>query len=163
MFPQNASLPLKTSPRARRKKGGSSPVTAVLNDPESATTPGLNLQCTPGNDVECITAQVGTGASVVLFTTGLGTPTGNPITPVVKLSTNSAFAQRMPDIIDVDTGAIISGEKSIAQMGEDVLDFVIKVASGEIHTKAEGKDQEDFIPWKRGISLSSARVKFRAN
>jgi altronate hydrolase len=61
--------------------------------------------------------------------------------------------QRMPDIVDVDTGAIISGEKSIAQMGEYVLEFVIKVASGEIHTKAEGKGQEDFIPWKRGISL----------
>jgi altronate hydrolase len=135
------------------KKGGSSPVTAVLDYPEPATTPGLNLQCTPGNDVECVTAQVGAGANVVLFTTGLGTPTGNPIAPVVKLSTNSVLAQRMPDIIDVDTGAIISAEKSIAQMGEDVLEFVIKVASGEIHTKAEGKGQEDFIPWKRGISL----------
>jgi altronate hydrolase len=135
------------------KKGGSSPVTAVLDYPEPATMPGLNLQCTPGNDVECVTAQVGAGANIVLFTTGLGTPTGNPITPVVKFSTNSALAQRMPDIIDIDTGAIISGEKSIAQMGEDVLDFVIKVASGGIHTKAEGKGQEDFIPWKRGISL----------
>ena len=135
------------------KKGGSSPVTAVLDYPEPATMPGLNLQCTPGNDVECVTAQVGAGANIVLFTTGLGTPTGNPITPVVKLSTNSALAQRMPDIIDIDTGAIISGEKSIAQMGDDVLEFVIKVASGEIHTKAEGKGQEDFIPWKRGISL----------
>ena len=135
------------------KKGGSSPVTAVLDYPEPATTPGLNLQCTPGNDVECVTAQVGAGANVVLFTTGLGTPTGNPITPVVKLATNSALAQRMPDIIDVDTGAIISGEKSIQQMGEDVLNYVIKVASGEVHTKAEGKGQEDFIPWKRGVSL----------
>src|ERR1700674_2866609 len=135
------------------KKGGTASVTAVLDYPEYSTEPGLNLQCTPGNDVECVTAQVGAGANIVLFTTGLGTPTGNPITPVVKLSTNSALAQRMPDIIDIDTGAIISGEKSIAQMGEDVLDFVIKVASGEIHTKAEGKGQEDFIPWKRGISL----------
>jgi altronate hydrolase len=93
------------------------------------------------------------GANIVLFTTGLGTPTGNPIAPVVKLSTNSALAQRMPDIIDVDIGAIISGEKSIAQMGEEVLEFVIKVASGEVHTKAEEKGQKDFIPWKRGISL----------
>jgi altronate hydrolase len=135
------------------KKGGSSPVTAVLDYPETSTEPGLNLQCTPGNDVECVTAQVGAGANVVLFTTGLGTPTGNPITPVVKLATNSALAQRMPDIIDVDTGAIISGEKSIQQMGEDVLNYVVKVASGEIHTKAEGKGQEDFIPWKRGVSL----------
>src|SRR5438552_888244 len=135
------------------KKGGTSPVTAVIDYPEYATQPGLTLQCTPGNDVECVTAQVGAGASMVLFTTGLGTPTGNPIAPVVKLSTNSALAQRMADIIDIDTGGIISGEKTIEQMGEEVLDFVIQVASGEIRTKAEGKGQEDFIPWKRGISL----------
>jgi altronate hydrolase len=135
------------------KKGGNSPVAAVLDYPEYATETGLNLQCTPGNDVECVTAQVGAGANVVLFTTGLGTPTGNPIAPVVKLSTNSALAGRMQDIIDIDTGGIISGESSIEQMGEEILGYVIRVASGEIRTKAESKGQEDFIPWKRGISL----------
>jgi altronate hydrolase len=135
------------------KKGGASPVTAVLDYPEYSTEPGLNLQCTPGNDVECVTAQVGAGASVVLFTTGLGTPTGNPITPVVKLSTNSPLAQRMHDIIDIDTGAIVEGGQTIEQMGETILDFVVQVASGEIRTKAELKSQEDFIPWKRGVSL----------
>ena len=135
------------------KKGGKSTVTAVLDYPEYSTEPGLNLQCTPGNDVECVTAQVGAGAGVVLFTTGLGTPTGNPITPVVKISTNSALAQRMHDIIDVDTGAIISGTETIEHMGETILDLVVKVASGEVRTKAERKAQEDFIPWKRGVSL----------
>jgi altronate hydrolase len=135
------------------KKGGTSPVAAVLDYPEYATEAGLHLQCTPGNDVECVTAQVGAGASVVLFTTGLGTPTGNPIAPVVKLSTNSALAERMPDIIDVDTGGIVSGGKTIEQMGEDILEFVIHVASGTIRTRAEEKGQEDFIPWKRGVSL----------
>jgi len=80
---------------------------------EYSTEPGLNLQCTPGNDVECVTAQVAAGASVVLFTTGLGTPTGNPIAPVVKISTNSALAQPMPDIIDIDTGVIILGKATI--------------------------------------------------
>ena len=135
------------------KKGGTSPVTAVLDYPEYSTEPGLNLLCTPGNDVECVTGQVGAGANIVLFTTGLGTPTGNPITPVIKLSTNKALAQRMPDIIDIDTGAIITGETSIEQMGDAILDRVIQVASGEVRTKAEGKNQEDFIPWKRGVSL----------
>jgi len=135
------------------KKGGTSPVTAVLDYPEYSTEPGLNLQCTPGNDVECVTAQVGAGASVVLFTTGLGTPTGNPIAPVVKLSTNSDLAQRMHDIIDVDTGPVVAGEKTIEQMGETILDLVIQVANGEVRTKAEQKAQEDFIPWKRGVSL----------
>ena len=135
------------------KKGGTSPVTAVLDYPEYSTEAGLNLQCTPGNDVECVTAQVGAGASVVLFTTGLGTPTGNPITPVVKLSTNSALAKKMHDIIDVDTGAVVEGQSTIEKMGETILDYVIEVASGRAHTKAEEKAQEDFIPWKRGVSL----------
>jgi altronate hydrolase len=135
------------------KKGGKSPVTAVLDYPEYSTEPGLNLQCTPGNDVECVTAQVGAGATVVLFTTGLGTPTGNPIAPVVKLSTNSSLAQRMHDIIDIDTGGVISGETTIERMGEVILELVVKVASGETMTKAELNSQNDFIPWKRGVSL----------
>ena len=135
------------------KKGGTSPVTAVLDYPEYSTEPGLNLQCTPGNDVECVTAQVGAGATVVLFTTGLGTPTGNPIAPVLKLSTNSELAQRMHDIIDIDAGPVVAGEKTTEQMGEAILDCTAKVASGEIRTKAEMRAQEDFIPWKRGVSL----------
>lgn len=135
------------------KKGGTSPVMDVLDYPEYSKVQGLNLQCTPGNDVECVTAQVGAGANVVLFTTGLGTPTGNPITPVIKLSTNSDLARRMYDIIDIDTGGIISGETSVTEMGEKILDFVIEVASGKVRAKAELKLQDDFIPWKRGVSL----------
>ena len=135
------------------RKGGTSPVTAVLDYPEYSTEPGLNLQCTPGNDVECVTAQVAAGANVVLFTTGLGTPTGNPVAPVVKISTNSDLARRMQDIIDVDAGPIISGEKSVEEMGESILESIIQIASGEIRTKAESLGQDDFIPWKRGVSL----------
>ncbi|HXB22921.1 MAG TPA: altronate dehydratase family protein [Candidatus Solibacter sp.] len=135
------------------KKGGTSPVTAVLDFPKYAVEPGLNLLCTPGNDVESVTGQVGSGASVVLFTTGLGTPTGNPIAPVVKIATNSELAQRMSDIIDLDAGPIISGKKTVEDIGEDILELVIKVASGEVKTKAELLAQDDFIPWKRGVSL----------
>jgi altronate hydrolase len=135
------------------KKGGTAPVSAVLDYPEYSTKPGLHLQCTPGNDVECVTAQVGAGANVVLFTTGLGTPTGNPIAPVVKLSTNSKLNERMPDIIDIDTGEVIAGRKGIAEMGEEILERVIQIASGEMKTKAEQLSQNDFIPWKRGVSL----------
>jgi altronate hydrolase len=100
-----------------------------------------------------VTAQVGAGASIVLFTTGLGTPTGNPIAPVVKISTSTSLAQRMPDIIDFDAGPIISGDASITEIGEQILDLVIRVASGAFRTKAELKSQDDFIPWKRGVSL----------
>jgi altronate hydrolase len=135
------------------KKGGASPVTAVLDYPEYSTTAGLNLLCTPGNDVECVTAQVGAGANLVLFTTGLGTPTGNPIAPVAKISSNSQLAAKMADIIDLDAGAIISGEKTIPEVGEEILELVIAVASGKKKVKAEGLSQDDFIPWKRGVSL----------
>ncbi len=135
------------------KKGGTSPIMDVLDYPEYSTQAGLQLQCTPGNDVECVTAQVGAGANVVLFTTGLGTPTGNPIAPVIKLSTNSSLVERMGDIIDCDTGGVITGTKTIPQMGEGILELVIQVASGDVRTKAEIKGQNDFIPWKRGVSL----------
>jgi altronate hydrolase len=134
------------------RKGGSSPVVAVLDYPEPVTKPGLNLLCTPGNDVESTTAEVGSGANVVLFTTGLGTPTGNPIAPVVKIATNTALANRMPDIIDVNTGTVIDGEETIEQAGERILDYVIRVASGE-EVAAVRHGQTDFIPWKRGVSL----------
>ena len=135
------------------KKGGTAPVSAVLDYPEYSTETGLHLQCTPGNDVECVTAQVGAGASVVLFTTGLGTPTGNPITPVVKISTNTELTKKMPDIIDIDTGPVIEGARTLNEMGEEILERVIQIASGEAKTKAEMLGQNDFIPWKRGVSL----------
>ncbi|MCM8568417.1 altronate dehydratase family protein [Gramella jeungdoensis] len=135
------------------KKGGTSPIQAVLDYGEYVSKPGLNLLCTPGNDVESTTGMVGSGANVVVFTTGLGTPTGNPIAPIIKLSSNSILAQRMPDIIDVDAGAVIKGEKTIPEMGEELLEYIIKVASGDISSKADQLNQNDFIPWKRGVSL----------
>ena len=135
------------------KKGGTSPVAAVLDYPEMVRQPGLNLLCTPGNDVESTTAEVGSGANVVLFTTGLGTPTGNPIAPVIKLSSNTKLYQRMHDIIDINTGTIIDGEETIAEAGERILDYVIQVASGAITAKSVLNGQDDFIPWKRGVSL----------
>ena len=135
------------------KKGGTSPVVDVLDYTEYVTKPGLTLLCTPGNDVESTTAMAGSGANIILFTTGLGTPTGNPITPVIKLSSNSKLAERMPDIIDIDTGAVIAGDKTIEEMGEAILDYIIDVASGTTKTKADQLGQDDFIPWKRGVSL----------
>jgi altronate hydrolase len=135
------------------KKGGTSPVADVLDYVEYIKRPGLNLLCTPGNDVESTTAMAGSGATIMLFTTGLGTPTGNPISPVIKVSSNTVLAKKMPDIIDLDSGPIISGEKTIEQVGEELLELIIDVASGKIKTKATQLNQDDFIPWKRGVSL----------
>ncbi len=125
----------------------------MLNYTEPATEPGLNLLCTPGNDVEATTGMAGSGTNIILFTTGLGTPTGNPICPVVKISTNTALLRRMPDVIDFDSGPIIEGEETIEQNAEELLEYVIRLASGEVKTKAQQLGQDDFIPWKRGVSL----------
>ena len=135
------------------KKGGNSPVVDVLDYPEKLTKAGLNLLCTPGNDVESTTAEVAAGANIVLFTTGLGTPTGNPIAPVIKLSTNTKIFTKMPDIIDINCGTIVEGTETIQQAGERILDYLIDVASGVIQPKAVQLGQDDFIPWKRGVSL----------
>lgn len=135
------------------KKGGTSPVAAVIDYPELANGPGLNLLCTPGNDVESTTAEVAAGANVVLFTTGLGTPTGNPIAPVIKLSTNTKTFEKMPDIIDINCGHIIDGEETIPEAAHRILDYVIAVASGDQVPKAVQLGQDDFIPWRRGVSL----------
>ena len=135
------------------KKGGTSPIQDVLNYTERATKPGLSLVCTPGNDVEATTGKAASGATLILFTTGLGTPTGNPVCPVIKIATNTSLANRMGDIIDIDCGPIISGDKSIKEMGEEILEYCIKAASGEIIPKAVQLNQDDFIPWKRGVSL----------
>lgn len=135
------------------KKGGTSPVVAVVDYPGLANQPGLNLLCTPGNDVESTTAEVAAGANVVLFTTGLGTPTGNPIAPVVKVSSSTTLFKKMPDIIDINCGTIIDGQESIQDAAHRLLDYVIRVASGEEVPKAVQLGQDDFIPWRRGVSL----------
>ena len=134
------------------RKGGSASVSGVLNYAEQISTPGLQLLCTPGNDVEATTGIAGSGATVTVFTTGLGTPTGNPVSPMVKISTNTELFHRMPDVIDFDCGAIIAGTQTIEQCGSALLEQIIRTASGE-ETRAEHLQQNDFIPWRKSISV----------
>lgn len=135
------------------KKGGTSPVVDVLDYPEPITQRGLSLLCTPGNDLESTTALAGCGCTLILFTTGLGTPTGNITCPTLKISTNTDLARRMEDIIDFDAGPIITGEMTVEQLGAELLDLSIATASGKYVPKAVALGQDDFLPWKRGVSL----------
>jgi altronate hydrolase len=100
-----------------------------------------------------VTAQVGAGANLILFITGLGTPTGNPIALVLKIPTNSPLARRMQEIIDIDTGAVISGASTVEEKRDALLERLVEVASGQLRTKAEMLRQGDFIPWERVVSL----------
>ena len=117
------------------------------------TTQGLNLLCTPGNDLESTTAMAGAGANLILFSTGLGTPTGNPVTPVLKVSSNNKLSTTLPEIIDFNAGPIITGEKSAEEMGSELLELCIACASGTYISCTNRKSQDDFLPWKRGVSL----------
>ena len=128
------------------KKGGTSPVSAVLDYTEYSTEPGLNLQCTPGSDVECVTGQVGAGANIVLFTTGLGTPTGkSDRSRGENLNEFGADRKRCRTSSTLIPAASSPAKKTISQMGEEILDHVIQVASGETKTKAELLAQNDLF------------------
>jgi altronate hydrolase len=135
------------------RKGGSSLIRDVLDNPQIVSKPGLNLLCTPGNDVESTTAMAGAHATMMIFSTGLGTPTGNAVSPVIKISTNSSVAERLPDMIDFDCGPIIRGETVPAELAEHLLELLVETASGRYQTRAQRLGQEDFLPWKRGVSL----------
>ena len=135
------------------KKGGTSPITDVLDYAEPVSKKGLNLLCTPGNDVESTTGLAGSGATIICFTTGLGTPTGNPLAPVIKISSNNDLSRRMVDIIDFNAGDIITGSASVEEKAVELLEYIIQVASGKSIPAAVRLGQDDFIPWKRGISL----------
>ncbi len=135
------------------RKGGSSPIVDVIDYPGWISKNGLSLLCTAGNDVESTTAMAGAGANLILFSTGLGTPTGNPVCPVIKISSNHKTANSFKEYIDFDTGSIIDGSESVESLGEKLLEEVIAYASGDKKTKAEQQGRDDFLPWKRGMSL----------
>ncbi|HDX8482660.1 TPA: altronate dehydratase [Klebsiella oxytoca] len=134
------------------KKGGRAPVSAVCDYAEPMGESGLSLVCTPGNDVDAVTGLVAAGCNVVIFSTGLGTPTGNPIVPVLKVSTNTALAKKMPDIIDYDCGPIIEGTP-LADIADGLFEKIIATASGTWRTKADALEQYDFMLWKRSLEL----------
>jgi altronate hydrolase len=135
------------------RKGGTSPIVDALDYPGWVTKEGLSLLCTAGNDVESTTAMAGAGANLMLFSTGLGTPTGNPICPVIKISSNSKTAEAFKEYIDFDTGPIIDGKESVESSGDALLNQVIEHASGLRKTKSQTQGRDDFLPWKRGMSL----------
>ncbi len=110
-------------------KGGSSPIQEVVGYARRPTRRGLVIMDTPGNDLQSVTAIVAGGAQVVVFTTGRGTPTGNPIAPVIKVATNTPMYERLRDDIDVNAGTVLAGE-SLADVGRRIFEEIVAVASG---------------------------------
>ncbi|HEV2829882.1 MAG TPA: altronate dehydratase family protein [Pyrinomonadaceae bacterium] len=134
------------------QKGGQATVTQVLAYGERATEPGLVLLESPGNDGVSSTAESVAGANLILFTTGRGTPLGVP-TPTIKISTNTELALKKPKWIDFDAGVILSGAKTLKQSTDDLLDFILRVASGEVRAKNELNGFREITIFKTGVTL----------
>ena len=117
-------------------KGGTRPVVEVLEEAARPTKKGALIMDTPGYDISSVTSMVAGGATVVVFTTGRGTPTGHALAPVIKVTGNRETASRMVDNMDIDVSGILEGDITISEAGQKILEEVVAVASGKT-TKAE--------------------------
>ncbi|HEX8849591.1 MAG TPA: altronate dehydratase family protein [Gemmatimonadaceae bacterium] len=134
------------------QKGGHATVTRVLRYGERATTGGLSLLEAPGNDGISSTAMTASGATVLLFTTGRGTPLGFPA-PTIKISSNSEIAERKPHWIDFNAGALLDGTVSAEQLADELFAYVLDVASGRTQTNNEKTGHREIAIWKEGVTL----------
>ncbi|MDY3974448.1 UxaA family hydrolase [uncultured Veillonella sp.] len=133
-------------------KAGNTTVVAVKEYAEQITDKGLTLMNTPGNDIEQLSGMVAGGCNVCVFTTGLGTPTGSPITPTIKVATNTRLFNNMHGDIDVNAGAIIDFGRTKYDIGIEILELIVKASEGEL-TKAEKNEQNDFSIWRLATTV----------
>ncbi|NMB11836.1 MAG: UxaA family hydrolase [Firmicutes bacterium] len=133
-------------------KGGTTPVMKVVEYADLVKDRGLVVMDTPGNDVESVTGMVAGGAQIVLFTTGRGTPTGNPLAPVIKVTGNSYTAAAMAANVDVDVSAILTGEMDTAEAGALLYQFLQDVANGRL-VKAEEHGNTEFAIHRIGMTV----------
>jgi altronate hydrolase len=130
-------------------KGGTSPLIDVYDFAERVTSPGFVFMNTPGYDPVSLTGLAAGGCNLLAFTTGRGSAIGFPTVPVIKISSNSNMYRRMTDNMDINAGAIADGEAPVAQVGREIFDFVLEVASGR-RTCAERLGHREFVPWRIG-------------
>jgi altronate dehydratase large subunit len=137
---------------ATHKGGERTPLTDVVPYAGRITRRGLTVMDTPGLDVESVTGMVGGGAQVVIFTTGLGTPTGNPIAPVIKITGNAQTAISMADNLDADVSGILSGQETLDAAADKLFREMISVCSGEL-TAAERLGHREFAIHRRNPTI----------
>lgn len=133
-------------------KAGTSPLNEVVDYAERITGPGFVFMNTPGYDPVSLTGLAAGGCNLIAFTTGRGSAIGFPTIPVIKIASNSATYRRMRDNMDVNAGRIADGEASVAEVGREIFDLVLRVASGE-KTCSERLGHKEFVPWRIGPVL----------
>jgi altronate hydrolase len=134
------------------QKGGQATVRRVLRYGDRAGTGGLSLLEAPGNDGVSSTAMVASGAVILLFTTGRGTPLGFPV-PTIKISSNTAIAEKKPHWIDFNAGALLDGTATMEQLADDLFALILDVASGRELTNNERHGYREIAIWKEGVTL----------
>jgi altronate hydrolase len=134
------------------QKGGQAPVTRVLRYGEPAAPGGLTLLEAPGNDGVSSTAMTASGATLLLFTTGRGTPLGFPV-PTIKISSNSGIAEKKPHWIDFNAGRLLDGTATMEELADDLLALILDVASGRVLTNNEKHGYREIAIWKAGVTL----------
>jgi altronate hydrolase len=133
-------------------KAGSSPLMDAVDYSERISSPGFVFMNTPGYDPVSLAGLAAGGVNVIAFTTGRGSAIGFPTIPVLKVASNSGTFRRMRDNMDIDAGKIAGGEKTIDEIGEEIFEAVLRVASGE-RTRAELLGHNEFVPWRIGPVL----------
>jgi altronate hydrolase len=133
-------------------KAGTTPLTAAVDYAERIQTPGFVFMNTPGYDPVSLTGLASGGVNLIAFTTGRGSAIGFPTIPVLKIASNSMMHRRMSDNMDVNAGRIADGEATVPQVGREIFDLVIRVASGE-RTCSERLGHQEFVPWRIGPVL----------
>jgi altronate hydrolase len=130
-------------------KGGTSTMMDVYEYAERVTSPGFCFMNTPGYDTVSLSGLAAGGCNLIAFTTGRGSAIGFPTIPVIKIATNSGTYNRMRDNMDVNAGDIADGERTIEEVGQEIFDLMLEVASGR-HTCAERLGHKEFVPWRIG-------------
>ncbi len=133
-------------------KAGTTPLMDAIDYAEPITTPGLIFMNTPGNDPISLTGLAAGGVNVIAFTTGRGSASGFPIVPVIKISSNSTTYHRMAEDMDINAGRIADGDATIEELGAEIFDFLLRVASGEMSC-SERLGHNEFVPWRIGPVL----------
>jgi altronate hydrolase len=130
-------------------KAGTSTMTDVVDYAERIETPGFVFMNTPGYDPVSLTGLAAGGCNLICFTTGRGSAIGFPTIPVIKVATNTSMYNRMSDNMDINAGRIADGQATVQQIGKEIFDMLLRVASGE-HTCAERLGHKEFVPWRIG-------------
>jgi altronate hydrolase len=130
-------------------KAGTTPLNDAIDYAERVSTPGFVFMNTPGHDPVSLTGLGAGGVNLIAFTTGRGSAIGFPTIPVLKIATNSVMYHRMKDNMDVNAGRIAEGDATVAEVGHEIFDALLRIASGE-RTASERLGHQEFVPWRIG-------------